>query len=177
MGKQIWVAVLVVGLASEAGAFEISSSAFEQEGDIPSEYTCDGEDLSPPISWTEPPDGTKSLALVLQDPDAPDPRAPRITWIHWLLYNLPPEAGSLAAGVQRDALPAGTKRGQNSWKRMGYGGPCPPVGRHRYYFKLYALDTVLDHKGALSNYQLQRAMLGHILAETEWMGTYQKRSE
>ena len=169
--------VAVVGLfvAAQAGAFEISTSAFEPEGDIPSQYTCEGDDVSPALTWTAPPEGTRSLALVVQDPDAPDPKVPRITWIHWVLYNLPPEAGSLARGVRSEDLPPGTRRGQNSWKRMGYGGPCPPIGRHRYYFKLYALDTVLENKGALSNYQLQRAMTGHILAETETMCTYQKQ--
>jgi Raf kinase inhibitor-like YbhB/YbcL family protein len=129
----------------------LTSPAFAAGTEIPTRYTCEGADLSPPLAWTAPPDGTRSLALVIDDPDAPDPAAPKVTWVHWVLYGLPPAEGSLPEGAGRDALPAGAREGLNDWRRPGYGGPCPPVGRHRYFFKLYALDAVLaDRKRCLS---------------------------
>jgi Raf kinase inhibitor-like YbhB/YbcL family protein len=110
---------------------------------------------------------------VVDDPDAPDPHAPKMTWVHWVLYNLPPSAPGLPEGV-RD-LPAGTREGVNDWKRTGYGGPCPPIGRHRYFHKLYALDVVLPDLGWPTKAQLEKAMEGHILAQAELLGTYQKK--
>ncbi|HUY04689.1 MAG TPA: YbhB/YbcL family Raf kinase inhibitor-like protein, partial [Rhodocyclaceae bacterium] len=112
----------------------LTSAAFSQQGAIPTKYTCEGADLSPPLSWTGLPPGTKSLALVVDDPDAPDPAAPKMTWVHWVLYNLPPTAGGLPEGAL--VLPPGTQQGLNDWRRTGYGGPCPPIGRHRYFYKL-----------------------------------------
>src|SRR5512143_3180484 len=126
---------------------ELTSSAFAPNADIPSLYTCEGRDQSPPLAWSGVPAGTKSLALIVDDPDAPDPAAPKMTWVHWVLYNLPPTATGLGEAVKPDALPAGTREGRNDWKRTSWGGPCPPIGRHRYFFKLYALDALLGDLG------------------------------
>ncbi|MCZ6894130.1 MAG: YbhB/YbcL family Raf kinase inhibitor-like protein [Gammaproteobacteria bacterium] len=152
--------------------FELTSTAFADGGAIPVKYTCEGRDVSPPLAWSGVPAGAKSLALIVDDPDAPDPAAPKLTWLHWVLYNMPPGAGALAEAVTD--LPAGTRDGSNDWKRTGYGGPCPPIGRHRYFYKLYALDTVLPDLGAQSKQQLEGAMEGHVLGRTELVGTYQK---
>lgn len=152
----------------------LTSSAFSHQGEIPGRFTCDGDNVSPPLAWSDPPEGTKSFALIVDDPDAPDPRAPRMTWVHWVLYNLPATAEELPEGVWRAALPPGTREGLNDWKRTGYGGPCPPIGRHRYFHKLYALDTVLPDLGEPTKAKLERAMKGHVLAHTELVGTYRK---
>ena len=154
---------------------KLSSSAFSTGGNIPVEHTCEGADLSPPLSWSGIPAGTKSLALIVDDPDAPDPAAPRMTWVHWLLYNLPPAAAGLPEGVVPAALPAGTREGINDWKRTGYGGPCPPIGRHRYCHQLSALDTLLPDLERPTKKQLEKAMQGHVLAQAELIGTYQKK--
>jgi hypothetical protein len=153
----------------------LTSPAFRQEGEIPSVHTCEGEDTSPQLAWSGVPQGTKSLALVVDDPDAPDPRAPKMTWVHWVLYDIPPATADLPAAIAPKDLPAGTREGTNDWKRTGYGGPCPPIGRHRYFFKLYALDTILPDLGAPTKARLETAMEGHTLAKAELMGTYQKR--
>jgi hypothetical protein len=152
----------------------LSSSAFSDGGAIPRRYTCEGDDISPPLAWQDPPAGTQSFALIVDDPDAPDPKAPRMTWVHWVLYNLPPSARGLPEGVTRAALPKGALEGTNDWKRTGYGGPCPPVGRHRYIHKLYALDTLLPDLKRPTKAALERAMDGHVLARAELIGTYQK---
>jgi Raf kinase inhibitor-like YbhB/YbcL family protein len=152
----------------------LTSSAFTSGSAIPQQYTCEGADLSPPLFWSGMPTGTKSFALIVDDPDAPDPAAPRMPWVHWVLYNLPPELRSLPEGAATAALPGGTREGVNDWKRTGYGGPCPPIGRHRYFHKLFALDTVLPDLGHTTKSQLEKAMLGHILAQAELIGTYQK---
>ena len=148
------------------------STAFSHEGTIPTMYTCEGQDISPPLAWTDLPVGTKSLALIVDDPDAPDPAAPKMIWVHWVLYNLPPAIENLPEGIK--TLPQGTKNGINDWKRTGYGGPCPPIGRHRYFHKLYALDIILPDLKQPTKVQLEHAMTGHILGETQLMGTYQK---
>jgi Raf kinase inhibitor-like YbhB/YbcL family protein len=155
--------------------FSLTSPAFPDGGEIPNRYTCEGRDVSPPLTWSEPPSGTKSLALIVDDPDAPDPKAPKMTWVHWVLYNLPPTVGQLAEAVERKALPTGTREGLNDWKRTGYGGPCPPIGRHRYFHKVYALDTVLPDLGRPTKAQLEKAMQGHVLAGAELVGTYEKK--
>lgn len=152
----------------------LTSPAFTHNGAMPARLTCDGQDLSPELRWSGLPADTKSLALIVDDPDAPDPAAPRMTWVHWVLYNLPPTASSLAEAVAPGALPAGTRQGLNDWGRTGYGGPCPPIGRHRYFHKLYALDTVLPDLGKPTKAALERAMKGHVLASTELVGTYQR---
>jgi Raf kinase inhibitor-like YbhB/YbcL family protein len=159
--------------AQEGAKMRIDSNAFSHNGPIPARYTCDGQDASPPLSWTDVPAGTRSLALIVDDPDAPDPVAPRMTWVHWVLYNLPPASQGLAEGVRQ--LPSGTLEGMNDWRRTGYGGPCPPIGRHRYFHKLYALDRVLPNLGRPTKADLEQAMRGHVLAHAELVGTYQRR--
>jgi hypothetical protein len=156
-------------------SFRLTSTAFEDGGEIPPRFTCEGGDLSPDLSWDDLPQGTVSLVLIVDDPDAPDPAAPKMVWDHWLLYNLPPDGG-LSEGVAPVNLPAGTLEGVNSWGRTGYGGPCPPIGRHRYFHILYALDVVLPDLGQPDKNRLLKAMEGHILARTQLVGTCQKRT-
>ena len=151
----------------------LQSSAFAPQGEIPAKYTCERDDVSPPLSWSGAPANTKSFVIIVDDPDAPDPKAPKMTWVHWVLYNLPADATALPEGVQK--LPAGTRDGLNDWKRTGYGGPCPPIGRHRYFHKLYALDTVLPDLGRATKADVEKAMQGHVLAHAELVGTYQKK--
>ena len=152
---------------------KLTSPNFEHQKDIGKKYTCDGDDVSPVLEWSDAPDGTKSFVLIVDDPDAPDPANPRMTWVHWVLYNIPADARSLAEGIPPDAaLPDGSLHGSNSWKAYGYGGPCPPSGTHRYFFKLYALDTALDVDPGLSKQALLDAIQGHILAEGRLMGTF-----
>ena len=153
----------------------ITSSAFRNEEEIPTKHTCEGEDISPALHWASVPEGAQSLALVVDDPDAPDPNAPKMVWVHWVLYNLPPDCKGLPEGVSSGALPEGTREGYNDWKATGWRGPCPPIGRHRYYFRLYALDRRLDDRRNLSRAELDQMMQGHILAEATLMGTYQKK--
>ncbi len=154
-------------------ALILSSPAFANNGEIARQHSCDGGDISPPLVWNGVPAEAKSLILIVDDPDAPDPAAPRMTWVHWVLYNLPPAATALAEGIASDELPPGTLEGQNDWKRVGYGGPCPPVGRHRYFHKLYALDTVLPDLKSPPKAQLEAEMQGHVIASAELIGTYQ----
>lgn len=151
---------------------KISSSAFAHEGAIPPKYTCDGKDVSPPLAWSGVPPGAKSLALIVEDPDAPDPAAPKMTWVHWVLYNIPPACDGLPEAVH--ALPAKTLEGLNDWKRTGYGGPCPPIGRHHYFHRLYALDVLLPDLHRPARGKLAAAMKGHVIAEAALLGTYQK---
>lgn len=165
----------VTGVAA-GPPFELTSPDFVAGGDIPAVHTCEGAERSPALHWSHVPAGTRSLALIVDDPDAPDPAAPRITWVHWVLYDLPPATGGLAAGVTAGDLPAGTRQGQSSWQRTGYGGPCPPIGRHRYFHKLYALDIRLGERGALDKEALLEAMQGHVLGRAELIGTYQKKA-
>jgi Raf kinase inhibitor-like YbhB/YbcL family protein len=153
-------------------ALTLHSTAFSHQAEIPPRYTCQGENVSPPLNWSGLPPGTRSLVLIVHDPDAPDPAAPKMTWVHWLLYNLPPETAGLEEAIK--TLPSGTEEGLNDWKRTGYGGPCPPIGRHRYFHKLYALDTLLSKLQQPSKAQLESAMQGHILAQAELIGTYRK---
>jgi len=161
--------------AAKESTMHLSSPAFAANAEIPAKFTCQGGDHSPPLAWADLPAGTKSLALIVDDPDAPDPAAPRMTWVHWLLYNLPPQTTGLAEAVASSALPKGTREGVNDWKRTGYGGPCPPIGKHRYFFKLYALDTVLPDLSKPSKPALEKAMHGHVLAHADVMGVYQKK--
>jgi len=153
---------------------ELTSPAFSHNDPIPAIYTCDGRDISPPLSWSSLPAGTRSLALIVEDPDAPDPKAPRMTWIHWVLYNIPAETAGLAENTATSNLPAGILEGLNNWGRTGYGGPCPPVGRHRYFFKLYALDAELPDLSQPNKEKLLQAMQDHILDQAELVGTYQR---
>lgn len=155
-------------------SFELTSTAFEDGGEIPARFTCEGADLSPDLSWSGLPEGTRSLVLIVDDPDAPDPAAPRMVWDHWVLYQLPPDSGGLPEAVAPENLPAGTLEGVNSWGRTGYGGPCPPIGRHRYFHILYALDTSLPDLDRPTKNRLLEVMAEHILARTELVGTYEK---
>jgi Raf kinase inhibitor-like YbhB/YbcL family protein len=154
--------------------FTMQSTAFDNDGKIPRRYTCEGTDVSPPLSWSGVPDGARSLVLIVDDPDAPDPARPQRTWVHWVLYDIPVTATGLPEDVAPAALPTGTREGLNDWKRTGYGGPCPPIGRHRYFHKLSALDVELGDLGRAPKAEVERAMAGHVLAETVLMGTYQK---
>lgn len=158
-------------------ALSLSSAAFKAGEPIAPRFTCDGDDVSPPLSWTGAPPGTRSYALIVDDPDAPDPKAPRRTWVHWVLYNLPADCAGLPEAVRVSDLPAGTCLGLNDWKRTGYGGPCPPIGEHRYFHKLYALDALLPTLNRPDKAGLERVMRGHVLAEAVLIGTYQRRGQ
>jgi Raf kinase inhibitor-like YbhB/YbcL family protein len=154
-------------------SLSISSSTFAEMGTIPTRYTCEGRGISPPLSFDNVPQTAKSLALIVDDPDAPDPAAPKMTWVHWVVYNIPP----YVSGIEEDAGSPieGAMEGKNSWKRGAYGGPCPPVGRHRYFFKLYALDAMLPDLHGPSEAELERAMQGHVIEKATLIGTYQKK--
>ncbi len=155
-------------------AFTLSSAAFQPDGEIPAKYTCEGEDISPALTWTDLPEGTRSLALIVDDPDAPDPQAPKMTWVHWVLYNLPVTVPGLPEGLQPEGLPAGTRQGLNDWRRARYNGPCPPIGRHRYFHKLYALDIELPVLETPTKTDVEKAMEGHLLGKAELIATYEK---
>jgi Raf kinase inhibitor-like YbhB/YbcL family protein len=150
---------------------KLISSAFEAGGVIPAKYTCDGQDISPPLSWSDVPAGARSLALIADDPDAP-----RGTWVHWVAWNLPMDARSLSEGIpKQSSLSNQMQQGMTDFKKPGYGGPCPPSGTHRYFFKLYALDTVLNLPAGTTKGNLEKAMQGHILGQAELMATYQRK--
>jgi hypothetical protein len=151
---------------------KLTSPAFGEGLSIPSRYTCEGDDVSPPLSWSGVPAGTKSLALIVDDPDAPDPKAPRMTWVHWVVYDMPAATVGLPEAVRE--LPTGSRAGLNDWRRTGYGGPCPPIGRHRYFHKLYALDAMLGDLKQPTKAKLVSAMQGHIISEAQLIGTYEK---
>jgi len=176
----VWIAAFSSGLLACGGdrpavvdgslpVLRLESDAFEAEGTIPQLYTCDGSDVSPPLSWSEPPAGTKSLALIVDDVDAPVG-----TWVHWVLFNIPAQARALPEAVPADPIVQGLgEHGSNSWGDLGYGGPCPPQGNpHRYTFRLYALDTTLDLGAGASRADLDRAMEGHILGAGQLVGRY-----
>jgi Raf kinase inhibitor-like YbhB/YbcL family protein len=155
-------------------ALAITSTAFTHDGSIPRQFTCQGADISPPLQWSGVPPGAKSLVLIVDDPDAPDPEAPKMTWVHWVLYNIPAETRGLAEDEVKQGVPAGALPGLNDWKRTGYGGPCPPIGRHRYFHRLYALDALLPDLKRPTKAQLLAAAKGHVLAEAQLVGTYEK---
>lgn len=152
----------------------ITSIGFTNGGEIPAIYTCQGKDIAPPLNWTGVPENAKSLLLIVDDPDAPDPKAPRMTWVHWVLYNIPPDAAGLPEGVTSSDLPPGTLEGLNDWNRTGYGGPCPPIGRHRYFHKLYALDTMLPDLKKPTKAAVESAMKEHVIGMAQLVGTYRK---
>lgn len=156
-------------------ALTITSPDFEHQREIPSRYTSEGDDVSPPLAWSGAPPGTKSFALIVDDPDAPDPAAPKTTWVHWLLYNIPASASGLPANASAGKLPPGAREGVNDWNRTGYGGPSPPIGRHRYFHKLYALDEVLPALERADKAALEKAMNTHIIAQATLVGTYEKK--
>lgn len=156
-------------------ALMIESPAFEHEQAIPARFTCDGDDISPGLRWRGVPDTTQTLALLVEDPDAPDPLAPQTIFTHWIVYNLPPDSTELSENVADNALPRGARLGKNDFERTRWGGPCPPVGEHRYFFKLYALDTPLPTAEPLTRAALLDALEGHVLAYAELKGMYRKR--
>jgi Raf kinase inhibitor-like YbhB/YbcL family protein len=160
---------------NEDMTFTLTSSSFIHEGEIPSKYTCEGLDISPPLSWKNPPEGTVSYVLIVDDPDAPDPKAPKLTWVHWVLFNIPKDCLSLKEDIQSNELPKGTLGGYNNWGKTGYGGPYPPIGRHRYYFKLYALNKKLANLNNPTKNDIEKAMENAILEKAVLMGTYEKR--
>ncbi len=155
-------------------ALSLSSSVFKEGGVIPLKYTCEGDDVAPPLEWKGTPENAQSLVLIVDDPDAPDPDAPMMTWVHWVVYNLPADVTGLPEGATAEILPVGTGQGLNDWHNIGYGGPCPPIGRHRYYFKLYALDTALEKLESPTKVEVETAMQGHVIAQAELIGTYKK---
>ena len=155
-------------------ALTLKSRVFENGAEIPARYTCKGDDVSPPLSWESIPDAARSLVLIIDDPDAPDPKAPKTVWVHWVLYNIPADINSLAEHITTATLPSGATEGINDWQRSGYGGPCPPIGRHRYFHKLYALDTILEGLNKPTKAIVESAMQGHIIAQAELIGTRQK---
>ena len=154
-------------------SFKLTSSAFSEGAGIPIVYTCEGKDTSPPLSWTGAPAGTRSFAIIVDDPDAPDPAHPKMTYVHWVAYNIPATVTELAEGAGKGAMPAGTSEGLNDWKKAEFGGPCPPIGTHRYFFKLSALDTTLNLTKPTKS-DLETAMKGHVLGTAQLMGTYHK---
>lgn len=155
--------------------FKLISSAFGQNGSIPSQYTCEGDDLSPPLAWSDAPSGTRSLALIMDDPDAPDPAKPQRVYVHWVVYNISPMTLKLPLNAAMSGLPGRALHGTNDWEKQAYGGPCPPIGRHRYFFKLYALDTQLQGLKNPTKAQLEQAMEGHLVGHVELIGTYEKK--
>jgi Raf kinase inhibitor-like YbhB/YbcL family protein len=154
---------------------KLTSSSFEGQQSIAKKFTCDGENISPALEWSGAPEGTKSFALIVDDPDAPDPANPKMTWVHWVLYNIPATVSALPEAVNDIDLPEGTLQGLNDWKKTGYGGPCPPVGKHRYFHKLYALDIVLPDLTRPTKAKLEKAMEGHVLSKAELIGLYQRK--
>ncbi len=173
--------VMLVAAASPCAAagdgFKLESTAFTDQGEIPTVYTCEGRKISPPLRFSNPPKGTKSLVLIVSDPDAPDPKNPKLTWVHWVLYNIPPAASGLAEAIKTADLPKGTLQGKNSWKKTGYGGPCPPIGRHRYFLRLFALDTLLPDLHTPARAALLKAIEVHVLAKAELVGMYKKKKK
>ena len=153
---------------------KISSTSFYDLGPIPKRYTCEGLDLSPPLTWSAVPRRARSLALIVEDPDAPDPHAPTTTWVHWILYNIPPKCGGVVEGATLSSIGPEVLEGMNDWRKSGYRGPCPPVGLHRYFHKLFALDVVLPDLKRPSKAALERAMQGHVLAQVELIGLYER---
>ncbi len=159
-----------IGKEGYAMKLEIKSTAFKEGGTIPKKYTCDGPDVSPPLSWAQPPEGTKSLVLICDDPDAP-----MGTWVHWVLYGLSPNTLELPEGVpDKKEVLGGAKQGTNDFRKIGYGGPCPPGGTHRYFFKLYAIDSELDLSAGATKKEVLKRIEGHILAEGQLMGRYSR---
>jgi Raf kinase inhibitor-like YbhB/YbcL family protein len=172
-------ALLSMIISANAGEvntiMQLTSSSFENQGSVAKKFTCDGEDISPALEWSGAPEGSMSFALIVDDPDAPDPANPRMTWVHWVLYNIPATIRSLPEGVKDTDLPKGTLPGLNDWKKTGYGGPCPPIGKHRYFHKLYALDIVLPDLRRPTKEKLENAMEGHVLSKAALIGLYQRK--
>jgi len=175
---QIFFFSIIITTYAQEGvsqSMKLTSQSFVDQGDIPKKYTCDSENISPALVWSDVPEGAKSFVLIVDDPDAPDPANPRMTWVHWILYNIPITAVSLAEGIHKKDLPEGTLEGLNDWKKTGYGGPCPPIGKHRYFHKLYTLDIVLPDLGLPTKAKLEESIEGHVLSQAELVGFYQRK--
>ena len=157
--------------------FNLTSPAFAANGSIPAKYTCEGADICPPLEWSGAPSGTRSFAFIVDDPDAPDPAKPQRVYVHWVVYNIPASTTKLPENAAKSGLPSGAGQGTNDWGKQTYGGPCPPIGRHRYFFKLYALDTELKGLSNPNKAQLEKAMQGHVIGKAELIGTYQKQQK
>jgi Raf kinase inhibitor-like YbhB/YbcL family protein len=171
MKNLFYLFLILFLLGGQKMEISIMSSAFENAGQIPTKYTCDGENVSPPLSWKNLPSGTKSIAIINDDPDAP-----MGTWVHWVIYNIPANSSGLPENIKPlEKLPDGTMQGRNSWGKIGYGGPCPPSGTHRYFFKIYALDKVLELKPGATKEELLKAMKGHIIGEGQFYGKYSRK--
>ncbi len=167
------IGTAAAGADMQATRFQLSSTAYQDQSAMDSRFTCEGQSVSPPLQWSGAPAGTKSYALIIDDPDAPDPAHPQRTFVHWVIYDIPATVSSLKEGASKD-LPGGTHLGANDEGEAAYTGPCPPIGRHRYFHKLYALDVVLPDLHNPNKAQLLAAMKGHVLGETQLIGTYQK---
>ncbi|HEY8036831.1 MAG TPA: YbhB/YbcL family Raf kinase inhibitor-like protein [Methylobacter sp.] len=170
----IFFTTVILAEGEQKMTLTLKSPDFGHQEEIPKVFTCDGNDSSPALSWSGIPQNTKSLVLIVDDPDAPDPAKPKMTWVHWLLYNIPPTVTELPRAIAEKDLPAGTQQGKNDWKKTGYRGPCPPIGRHRYFHKLYALNIELPDLHQPNKPQLEKAMTGHIIGQAELIGTYQR---
>jgi len=179
MVATLGLAILFSAMAARAQEerLALTSPVFRDGGEIPRKYTCDGEDVVPPLSWSGVPGRARSLVLIVDDPDVPDPAAPKRTWVHWVVYDIPPTASGIAEGGGGRGLPPGSKEGTNDWQRSAFGGPCPPIGRHRYFHKLYALDVVLAELKAPTKAELEKAMHGHVIASAVLMGTYERSAK
>ena len=173
--QMVLFSMIISANAEEVKNMQLTSPSFENNKSMAKKFTCDGEDISPALKWSDVPEAAKSLALIVDDPDAPDPANPRMTWVHWVLYNIPVTVSSLPERVKDKDLPPGTLQGLNDWKKTGYGGPCPPIGQHRYFYKLYALDMVLPDLAHPTKAKLEKAMEGHILSRAELIGLYQRK--
>ncbi len=172
----VLLSIIILANAEEVNTnMQLTSPNFENQKSIAKKFTCDGENISPALEWSGVPEGTNSFALIVDDPDAPDPANPRMTWVHWVLYNIPAAVSSLPEGAKDKDLPKGTLQGLNDWKKTGYGGPCPPIGKHRYFHKLYALDIVLPDLARPTKAKLEKAMEGHVLSKAELIGLYQRK--
>ena len=172
----VLISIIMSANAQEVNkAMKLTSQSFENKKDMAKKFTCDGEDISPALEWSDVPEETKSFALIVDDPDAPDPANPKMTWVHWILYNIPAAVSSLPENVKDVDLPEGALQGLNDWKKTGYGGPCPPIGKHRYFHKLYALDIILPDLTRPTKAKLEKAMEGHILHKAELIGLYQRK--
>jgi Raf kinase inhibitor-like YbhB/YbcL family protein len=170
-------AITDTALGNTAMAIKVTSPAFQPGGPIPSKYTCEGQDISPPLAWSGAPSSTKTFALIVDDPDAPDPAKPQRVYVHWVVYNIPATTTSLPENASKTGLPKGAVQGKNDWGKPQYGGPCPPIGRHRYFFKVYALDAELSGLSSPAKADLERAMKGHVIDSGELIGTYQKSAK
>ena len=172
----VLISIIMSANAQEVNkAMKLTSQSFESKKDMVKKFTCDGEDISPSLEWSDVPEKTKCFALIVDDPDAPDPANPKMTWVHWILYNIPAAVSSLPENVKDIDLPEGTLQGLNDWEKTGYGGPCPPIGKHRYFHKLYALDIILPDLKRPTKAKLEKAMEGHILHKAELIGLYQRK--